>query len=504
MLPVASFGQGTQHEQNYVVRFFPGNFTPSNEYLEFIANHYQYIIIPASTHELISEIREINPNIKPIFYRNFIFIDTTGANYPEEYYAHNTTDTSNHNPNQRIIKRERGVMYLMNISSQGWQNEIVNIIDSAINYLDYSGFMVDDCGPGLETRIDFLPDNYTNLETWLAEIKDFLGLIRNEVDNDSIFYVFNGIYNNIDYPNRDFLEVTDGGIKEGFIFHLSSGIFIPEDFWVILLNWILTDTQTKYHIASAKILKANGDTATLDERMFAFTSYLLIKNTNVKYSPEDWGLVTGLNNSIIQYYPEMDIDLGNPTQSFLDITDAYNLSSHLYERSFDKGKVLVNPSSDSIFYELDKAYYLVIPQGGGIVNNNGSYGDNNTSLLFELVNNISLPPQSGLVLLDSSTNSVTNLSVELCPLFRITPNPFNKQTKITYQLLTNTEITICVFNINGENIRTLLNKYQQCGIYNIIWEGNDDYGNLVSSGTYFCQIRIGKKSIQTKKLLLLK
>jgi len=84
------------------------------------------------------------------------------------------------------------------------------------------------------------------------------------------------------------------------------------------------------------------------------------------------------------------------------------------------------------------------------------------------------------------------------------PNPFNSQTTIKYQLLKSNNITLIIYDNLGRCIQILVNKKQNAGCYNVIWDGKNNYGKPVSSGIYFYQIKIDNKFIYTKKLLLLK
>ncbi len=83
------------------------------------------------------------------------------------------------------------------------------------------------------------------------------------------------------------------------------------------------------------------------------------------------------------------------------------------------------------------------------------------------------------------------------------PNPFNAVTKIKYTLPKSGRVKLLIFNSIGELIRTLENKYQRIGNYEISWNGRNDTGQLVSSGTYFYQLEIDDNII-IKKMILLK
>jgi len=50
----------------------------------------------------------------------------------------------------------------------------------------------------------------------------------------------------------------------------------------------------------------------------------------------------------------------------------------------------------------------------------------------------------------------------------------------------------------------LVNTFQQAGSYKVSWDGTNQYGNKVTSGAYFYQLRASNGFIETKKMVLLK
>ena len=83
------------------------------------------------------------------------------------------------------------------------------------------------------------------------------------------------------------------------------------------------------------------------------------------------------------------------------------------------------------------------------------------------------------------------------------PNPFNNQTIIKYQVKEFTMIKIEILNIAGQNIVTLANDYHQPGNYEIIWKGQNEFKQFVSSGVYFFVLKYNNKII-ARKLMLMK
>ena len=83
------------------------------------------------------------------------------------------------------------------------------------------------------------------------------------------------------------------------------------------------------------------------------------------------------------------------------------------------------------------------------------------------------------------------------------PNPFNPETKINYSLAEDGNVELTVYNIKGQKVRTLINNNVEAGEHSVIWNGNDEKGNKVSSGVYFYSLRT-EGGVLNKKMLLLK
>ena len=81
------------------------------------------------------------------------------------------------------------------------------------------------------------------------------------------------------------------------------------------------------------------------------------------------------------------------------------------------------------------------------------------------------------------------------------PNPFNPSTTIQYQIPKTHWTRICIYDIMGHKVRTLVDDIIQAGIYKISWNGCDDRGSRVNSGPYFVRIQAGSYT-NTKKMLL--
>ncbi|MFQ5706197.1 MAG: carboxypeptidase regulatory-like domain-containing protein [bacterium] len=84
------------------------------------------------------------------------------------------------------------------------------------------------------------------------------------------------------------------------------------------------------------------------------------------------------------------------------------------------------------------------------------------------------------------------------------PNPFNPETSINYQLPKNSPVTLKIYNILGQEIRTLIDKKQAPGTYSVKWDGKDNFGRPVASGIYIYQLKAGDNTKLSRRMLMIK
>ena len=69
------------------------------------------------------------------------------------------------------------------------------------------------------------------------------------------------------------------------------------------------------------------------------------------------------------------------------------------------------------------------------------------------------------------------------------PNPARGQSRISYVLPSQTEVTLRVYDILGRCVRTLIDGRPQ-GLEQVYdWDGTDDGGNRVGAGLYFVELK---------------
>jgi len=83
------------------------------------------------------------------------------------------------------------------------------------------------------------------------------------------------------------------------------------------------------------------------------------------------------------------------------------------------------------------------------------------------------------------------------------PNPFNPMTSINYYVPAEGPVKIEVYNVLGENLRTLVDDVKTAGSWTARWDGYDNSGNRLSSGVYFYKMTSGSFS-ETKKMTLMR
>jgi hypothetical protein len=89
------------------------------------------------------------------------------------------------------------------------------------------------------------------------------------------------------------------------------------------------------------------------------------------------------------------------------------------------------------------------------------------------------------------------------------PNPFNPSTTIKYKLPVDSRVDLKIYDIMGREVKTLVNEDNSMGFKEVIWNGKNDRGELVTSGIYICRLRAlpiegGNVFEKNEKLVLMK
>ena len=93
-------------------------------------------------------------------------------------------------------------------------------------------------------------------------------------------------------------------------------------------------------------------------------------------------------------------------------------------------------------------------------------------------------------------------------LLRNYPNPFNPETWIPYRLAEDTDVSLTIYDVSGELVRSIDIGHQTAAVYEsrakaIYWDGRNRFGEQVASGIYFYSLSTGDFSA-TRKMVILK
>lgn len=87
-------------------------------------------------------------------------------------------------------------------------------------------------------------------------------------------------------------------------------------------------------------------------------------------------------------------------------------------------------------------------------------------------------------------------------LYPAQPNPFSTYAVINYSLAVGDIVVLKIYDLVGNEVRTLANDYRPAGFYTAFWGGTDNAGETLTPGVYFCRLQVGEETV-TQKLILL-
>jgi hypothetical protein len=83
------------------------------------------------------------------------------------------------------------------------------------------------------------------------------------------------------------------------------------------------------------------------------------------------------------------------------------------------------------------------------------------------------------------------------------PNPFNPTTTLKYDLAKSSHVSLVIYNMLGQKIRTLVDAVKPAGYHAAVWDGANDSGAAIASGIYFFEFKADGYA-QTNKMILMK
>ncbi|MEJ2634795.1 MAG: FlgD immunoglobulin-like domain containing protein [Calditrichia bacterium] len=196
-------------------------------------------------------------------------------------------------------------------------------------------------------------------------------------------------------------------------------------------------------------------------------------------------VIFGLDNSYFkQPASNRKIAFSNKLDEVLFLIEDGN-----YDEAIDK-------LENDVLAKMD-AFYGGSPGNDWIITEPGQHA------IYPLVRNLIVSLQT----LPPKKSETPALRGELSPKqFKVLPNfpnPFNLQTTIQYELPRESQVTLKIYNVLGQLVKTLVDDYQKSGYYTLRWNGDDESGTVVSNGVYIYRFKAGNY-IKTGKMLLMK
>ena len=265
----------------------------------------------------------------------------------------------------------------------------------------------------------------------------------------------------------------------------------------------LTSLKIPYNFTIAKVSKPD----VIKEENYGNT---YIKLSLLENSQEKSYIIAGFNSKAVDDYDKLDnfAPPGNFDQVRIHIDDN-NLTTN-YKQLFVDYRTAINNGQTfnlEIKNTTNEAVNLIASGLENFANEEVYLFDINVNKFYNLKekDKISISPlheSHNYRLLIGNEDYINNIKKDAVPisynLDQNYPNPFNPTTIIRYQIPTDGLVQLKIYNILGKEIKTLVNKEQQQGLYEVELNALD-----LSSGVYFYCLKAGSFS-STKKMIVIK
>jgi hypothetical protein len=175
------------------------------------------------------------------------------------------------------------------------------------------------------------------------------------------------------------------------------------------------------------------------------------------------------------------------------------------EVTFTAGAIYLRPG----FYARENSHFLatidpgmgICGEGSPVIASSPAKGNIQTSEKVRplKVKSDSLAQGTGI---SKQSGQLAALPEEFA-LFANYPNPFNPATTIKYALKADVKVSLKIYNMLGQEVRTLIDEPQPAGFREVFWNAKNNFGQQVASGIYIYRIVAGNY-IQTHRMILLK
>ncbi|MDZ7311465.1 MAG: hypothetical protein ONB45_09305 [candidate division KSB1 bacterium] len=221
-----------------------------------------------------------------------------------------------------------------------------------------------------------------------------------------------------------------------------------------------------------------------------------VRNTLYKRSPNgDWSKFK-VNTSAEWSSPVVAIDASNQRVYVMGVrTDAPNFAEYKF-CNFGNESTLETQTATPLFKNGNDNFGDLTAPGKAVYSTSGLLacaGNQTTDNAWYHQINLGLPKVA-----DADKNAAPLNSHNGIMRVSAYPNPFNPATTIRFTLHESAPVRLQIFNIRGELVKTLIDRELDAGIHESCWNGRDNFGRFVASGTYFYRLHLGAEVLQGK------
>ena len=215
--------------------------------------------------------------------------------------------------------------------------------------------------------------------------------------------------------------------------------------------------------------------------------------------PEGWYVSPGPDDTVGSNWPTIEDDFGRPSKEFFEGIEPY--TGPLGTLTTARCPIRPNSEPDIV---TEVRYWS---EGVGLVAD--FWPEQGTDILtgFNIVGGTGYFPLAigntwsfGWL---EATSPVDGAPLALNLLHACSPNPFNPQTKISFEMASDAHASLRIFDAAGRLVKTLVNEQRSAGIHSVNWNGRDQAGRSAAAGVYLYSFETGE-SVQTRRMTLVK
>ncbi len=216
--------------------------------------------------------------------------------------------------------------------------------------------------------------------------------------------------------------------------------------------------------------------------------------------------VTVKNNILWGNYPTQIYRSGTDAViTFNDMQGGYGTGNINIDPEFQSYRFYLSPSSpcidagdtNAIFNDPENTGnpgYALWPAQGNVRNDIGAFGGPFSAVV-------------GTATVIDLKDYGSDLIISGLKLYQNYPNPFNPSTTLRYELAENSRVLLKIYNILGQEVRTLVNGFESAGLKQKVWDGKDLDGKTVATGVYLYHLQINTEDriiMKSRKMIMVK